>query len=180
MATDSTHLLPSDTSVETDFDMAAGGPDFAGVQVAAATGDAPIAVKLPQGQQIIVIPVQQGQTIELPIDSVNGLLAKLGSDGNLAIVVDGRTIILQGYAEANAESPIKIVTNDGDLIDANEVIVATNPTMEGEATALYLSKVIKPLGVAVTRIARGLPMGGDLEYTDAVTLGKALEGRREI
>ncbi|MPZ76774.1 MAG: recombination protein RecR [Deltaproteobacteria bacterium] len=61
-----------------------------------------------------------------------------------------------------------------------EVIVATNPTMDGEATALYLSKVIKPLGVAVTRIARGLPMGGDLEYTDVVTLGKALEGRREI
>ena len=61
-----------------------------------------------------------------------------------------------------------------------EVIVATNPTMDGEATAFYLSKVIKPLGVAVTRIARGLPMGGDLEYTDAVTLGKALEGRREI
>ena len=61
-----------------------------------------------------------------------------------------------------------------------EIIVATNPTMDGEATALYLSKVIKPLSVAVTRIARGLPMGGDLEYTDAVTLGKALEGRREI
>lgn len=61
-----------------------------------------------------------------------------------------------------------------------EIIVATNPTMDGEATALYLSKEIKPLGVAVTRIARGLPMGGDLEYTDAVTLGKALEGRREI
>jgi len=61
-----------------------------------------------------------------------------------------------------------------------EVIVATNPTVEGEATALYLSKVIKPLGVKVTRIARGLPMGGDLEYTDAVTLSKAIEGRREI
>ncbi|HEX2928611.1 MAG TPA: recombination mediator RecR [Candidatus Binatia bacterium] len=61
-----------------------------------------------------------------------------------------------------------------------EVIVATNPTMAGEATALYLSKVIKPSGVSVTRIARGLPVGGDLEYTDAVTLGKALEGRREI
>ena len=61
-----------------------------------------------------------------------------------------------------------------------EVIVATNPTMDGEATALYLSKVIKPMGVSVTRIARGLPMGGDLEYTDAVTLGKALESRREI
>ena len=62
----------------------------------------------------------------------------------------------------------------------HEVIVATNPTMDGEATALYLSKIIKPLGVAVTRIARGLPMCGDLEYIDAVTLGKALEGRREI
>jgi len=62
----------------------------------------------------------------------------------------------------------------------HEIIVATNPTVEGEATALYLSKVIKPLGIRVTRIARGLPMGGDIEYTDAVTLGKALEGRREI
>ena len=61
-----------------------------------------------------------------------------------------------------------------------EVIVATNPTVEGEATALYLAKVLKPAGVKVTRIARGLPMGGDLEYADAVTLGKALEGRREI
>jgi recombination protein RecR len=61
-----------------------------------------------------------------------------------------------------------------------EVIVATNPTVEGEATALYLSKVLKPLGVKVTRIARGLPMGGDLEYADAVTLGKAFEGRKEI
>ncbi len=61
-----------------------------------------------------------------------------------------------------------------------EVIVATNPTMDGEATALYLSKVIRPMSIAVTRIARGLPMGGDLEYIDVVTLGKALEGRREI
>jgi len=61
-----------------------------------------------------------------------------------------------------------------------EVIVATNPTVDGEATALYLAKVIKPLGIKVTRIARGLPVGGDLEYTDAVTLGKALEGRKEI
>jgi recombination protein RecR len=62
----------------------------------------------------------------------------------------------------------------------HEVIVATNPTVEGEATALYLSKALKPLGIRVTRIARGLPMGGDLEYTDAMTLGKAFEGRREI
>jgi recombination protein RecR len=61
-----------------------------------------------------------------------------------------------------------------------EVIVATNPTAEGEATALYLARLLKPLGVRVTRIARGLPMGGDVEYTDVVTLSKSLEGRREM
>lgn len=61
-----------------------------------------------------------------------------------------------------------------------EVIVATNPTTEGEATAIYLSRLIKPLGVRVTRIAHGLPMGGDVEYADTATLGKALEGRREM
>lgn len=61
-----------------------------------------------------------------------------------------------------------------------EVIVATNPRVEGEATALYLSRVLKPLGVRVTRIAHGLPVGGDLEYADEVTLARALEGRREL
>ena len=59
-----------------------------------------------------------------------------------------------------------------------EVIVATNPTTNGNATALYLSNLIKPLGITVTRIAQGIPMGGDIEYTDQVTLKKALEGRR--
>jgi recombination protein RecR len=61
-----------------------------------------------------------------------------------------------------------------------EVILATNPNVEGEATALYLAKLLRPLGIRVTRIARGLPVGGDLEYADQVTLSKALEGRREI
>jgi recombination protein RecR len=61
-----------------------------------------------------------------------------------------------------------------------EVIVATNPTAEGEATALYLAKLIKPLGIRVTRIAHGIPVGGDLEYVDVVTVGRALEGRREM
>ena len=61
-----------------------------------------------------------------------------------------------------------------------EVILATNPRVEGEATAMYLSKIIKPLGIKVTRIAHGIPVGGDLEYTDEITLIKALEGRREI
>lgn len=61
-----------------------------------------------------------------------------------------------------------------------EVILATNPNVEGEATALYLLRLLKPFQVKVTRIARGLPMGGDLEYADEVTLARALEGRREI
>ncbi len=68
------------------------------------------------------------------------------------------------------------------LQDGNvrEVVIATNPTVEGEATALYLARLIKPLGVRVTRIAHGLPMGADVEYADSATLGKALEGRREM
>jgi recombination protein RecR len=61
-----------------------------------------------------------------------------------------------------------------------EIILATNPTVEGEATALYLAKLVKPSGVRVTRIAHGLPMGGDVEYADSVTLSRALEGRREM
>ena len=61
-----------------------------------------------------------------------------------------------------------------------EVILATNPNVEGEATAIYLAKVLKPLGVRVTRIAMGLPVGSDLEYVDDVTIHKAMEGRREL
>jgi len=61
-----------------------------------------------------------------------------------------------------------------------ELIIATDPNAEGEATAAYLSQLIKPLGVKVTRLAQGVPMGGDLEYADEVTLAKALEGRREV
>ena len=62
----------------------------------------------------------------------------------------------------------------------NEVIMATNPTVEGEATAMYLSRLIKPLGVKVTRLAYGIPVGGDLEYADEVTLKRALDGRSEL
>ncbi len=61
-----------------------------------------------------------------------------------------------------------------------EVIIATNPNAEGESTATYLSELVKPLGVKVTRLAQGIPIGGDLEYADEVTLAKALEGRREV
>ena len=64
--------------------------------------------------------------------------------------------------------------------EVDEVIIATNPSVEGEATAIYLTKLIKPTGTRVTRIAYGIPMGGDIEYTDEGTLWKALEGRREL
>ena len=63
---------------------------------------------------------------------------------------------------------------------ATEIILATNPTVEGEATAIYLARLLKPLGVKVTRIAMGVPVGSDLEYADAVTMTKAMEGRREV
>jgi len=64
--------------------------------------------------------------------------------------------------------------------DVKEVILATNPNIEGEATAMYISKVLKPLDIKVTRIASGIPVGGDLDYADEVTLSKALEGRKEL
>jgi recombination protein RecR len=66
-------------------------------------------------------------------------------------------------------------------VDAvDEVILATNPTVEGEATAIYLARLLKPLGVKVTRIAMGIPVGSDLEFADDLTMGKAMEGRREV
>ena len=64
--------------------------------------------------------------------------------------------------------------------DVKEVILATNPNIEGEATAMYIARLIKPAGIKVTRIAHGLPVGGDLEYADEVTLSKAMEGMREL
>jgi recombination protein RecR len=67
-----------------------------------------------------------------------------------------------------------------DVTPVEEVILATDPTVEGEATALYVTRLLRPLGVRVTRIAQGVPMGGDLEYADQVTLARALAGRREV
>ena len=97
----------------------------------------------------------------------------------------GRYHVLQG-----AISPIEGVGPDQlrvrellarlDDEGVTEIILCTNPNLEGEATAMYLSRLIQPLGVRVTRIASGLPVGGDLEYADELTLGRALEGRREV
>ena len=73
--------------------------------------------------------------------------------------------------------PLLVRLKEGDV---QEVVLATNPNLEGEATAMYIQKLIAPLGVRVTRPARGLPVGGDLEYADEVTLGRAIEGRQEF
>lgn len=82
-----------------------------------------------------------------------------------------------GPSDINLKSLItRLQTED----DVKEVILATSPRVEGEATAMYISKLLKPAGLKVTRIAYGLPVGGDLEYADEVTLSKAIEGRREL
>ncbi len=80
-----------------------------------------------------------------------------------------------GPEDINIKELMKRLDNN-----VKEVILATNPTIEGEATAIYISRLVKPMGIKVTRIAHGIPIGGDIEYTDEVTLLKALEGRREI
>jgi len=81
-----------------------------------------------------------------------------------------------GPEQLRVKELLRRVSDEG----VGEVILATNPNIEGEATAMYLARLLKPLGLTVTRIASGLPVGGDLEYADEVTLGRALEGRREV
>ncbi len=97
----------------------------------------------------------------------------------------GRYHVLQGALnpiEGVGPEQLRVRELLGRLEDGQvtEVILCTNPNLEGEATALYLARLIKPIGVKVTRIASGLPVGGDLEYADELTLGRALEGRREV
>src|SRR5688572_27895721 len=87
-------------------------------------------VTLPQGQRVVVVPVTPGERVELPTDSADGLLAELGAQGNLAIVVDGRTIILQGYAAANEESPVTIVSNDVAQVEVVFVLSETDPSLD--------------------------------------------------
>lgn len=81
-----------------------------------------------------------------------------------------------GPEDINVPSLLKRLQDE----DVKELILATNPTIEGEATAMYISRLVRPSGIKTTRIAHGLPVGGDLEYADEVTLSKALEGRREL
>lgn len=128
------------------------------------------------------------------------ICADKSRDGTLICVVEDpkdvvameRTKEFQGYYHVlhGAISPMEGIGPDeirmAELLrrlsdeEVQELIIATNPNIEGEATAMYLSRLVKPFGIRVTRIAHGLPVGGDLEYADEVTLSRALEGRREL
>lgn len=114
------------------------------------------------------------------VEDINDLAAieKAGSFKGMYHVLHGVISPLKGIGpdDIRISELLKRIIDSG----IKEVIVATNPSVDGEATALYITKVLKPLGTKVTRIATGIPMGSDIEYIDGATLGMAIEGRREI
>jgi recombination protein RecR len=108
-------------------------------------------------------------------------IERTGEYGGLYHVLGGRLSPLDGVGPEELNIPA-LLQRVGPAPDGvvREVIIATNPSVEGEATALYLQRVLQPMGVRVTRLARGLPVGGDLEYADGVTIAQAFAGRREL
>jgi recombination protein RecR len=131
----------------------------------------------PRRQRSVICVVEEASDI--------GAIERTGEYRGLYHVLGGRLSPLEGVgpAELNLTGLLQRLggENGGGEQDAvHEVIVATNPSVEGEATALYLQKLIQPLGIRVTRLARGLPVGGDLEYADGVTIAEALAGRRDL
>lgn len=114
------------------------------------------------------------------VEEPNDLLAieKTGGYTGVYHVLMGSLSPLEGVGPDDIQ--IKSLLNRIQRESRNEIILATNPNVEGEATAMYLSRLLKPLGIKITRIAHGIPVGGDLEYADEVTMARALEGRREI
>ncbi|KKK61969.1 hypothetical protein LCGC14_3009010, partial [marine sediment metagenome] len=121
----------------------------------------------------------RGQDIFCVVEEAKDIIAveRTGSFKGLYHVLGGAIVPMDGIGPENLKIP--------ELLErlkkapVNEVVLAMNPNIEGEATAMYLAKLLKPLGVKVTRIASGLPVGGDLEYADEMTLTRAVEGRRE-
>ena len=113
-----------------------------------------------------------------------GAIERTGEYRGLYHVLGGRLSPLEGIGpeELNIRALLDRLSpsESGGSSAVREVIVATNPSVEGEATAVYLQQFVRPLGVVVTRLARGLPVGGDLEYADGVTIAEALAGRREL
>ena len=124
----------------------------------------------PNRDQSIICVVEEAPNI-LPIESTRGF------DG-LYHVLHGSLSPLRGIGPEQLK--IKNLLQRIQSGDAKEIILATNPTVEGEATAAYLSRLLKPLGLRVTRIAMGIPVGSDLEYADEVSMSKSMENRREL
>jgi recombination protein RecR len=114
--------------------------------------------------------------VEEPLDIL--ALERTGQFKGLYHVLHGRISPMEGIGPDDLKIAELLERLKGGSV--REVILATNPNLEGEATAMYLQRLIAPLGIRVTSLARGLPMGGDLEYADEITLGRAIEGRREI
>ena len=114
--------------------------------------------------------------VESPKDVI--AMEKTGEFRGLYHVLHGSISPMDGIGPEDIKIKNLMPRLKNDEVD--EVILATDPNAEGDATAMYLAKLLKPIGVKVTRIAHGLPVGGDLEYADEVTLSKALEGRREV
>lgn len=105
-------------------------------------------------------------------------MEKMRDYSGLYHVLQGAISPMEGIGPEDINVPSLLKRLQDERVD--ELILATNPTIEGEATAMYISRLVKPSGIKTTRIAHGLPVGGDLEYADEVTLSKALEGRREL
>ena len=114
--------------------------------------------------------------VEEPLDVL--AIERTGEYHGLYHVLHGAISPMDGIGPAELRVRELMERLKAELV--GEVLIATNPNLEGEATAMYLARQIAPLGIRVTRLARGLPVGGDLEYADAVTLTQALEGRREM
>lgn len=123
---------------------------------------------------------QRDRTIVCVVQDPKDVIAmeKMRDYNGLYHVLHGAISPMDGIGpeDINVPTLIKRLQN----AEIEELILATNPTIEGEATAMYISRLVKPSGIKITRIAHGLPVGGDLEYADEVTLSKAIEGRREL
>lgn len=123
---------------------------------------------------------QRDRTLVCVVQDPKDVIAmeKMRDYQGLYHVLHGAISPMDGIGPEDINVPTLLTRLQDD--EVQELILATNPTIEGEATAMYISRLVKPSGIKTTRIAHGLPVGGDLEYADEVTLSKALEGRREL
>jgi recombination protein RecR len=128
--------------------------------------------------QVCADPARDQSTICVVAEPLDILSIERTSYRGLYHVLHGVISPMDGIGPEQIRVPQLLARlKDGEV---KELILATNPTLEGEATAMYLGKLVEPLGVRATRLARGLPVGGDLEYADDITLARALEGRQEL